>query len=170
MKKINLLLIIIISTVAIQSCERDDICAAGTPTTPQIIFRFFDNTNRDDLRTVNDLMIFGLDDNNERVDLIGRTVVDTDSITLPLRTDIEQTRFLFIVDFNAEMMTGNIDTLTVSNEREDVFISRACGFANNFNNIQINVEPGDDDFWILGSAILRENVEDETSAHVQIFH
>ena len=169
MRKINLLLIILISALVIHSCERDDICAESTPTTPQIIFRFFDSINREDLSTVNDLMVFGLDDNNERVNLINiLSAVDTDSIALPLRTDIDETRFLFIENTN-DTINENIDTLSVAYLRRDVFISRACGFANNFDEIQITVA-NDTLNWIMDSEVIRENVEDETSAHVQIFH
>ncbi|AXT20245.1 hypothetical protein D7030_03785 [Flavobacteriaceae bacterium AU392] len=169
MKKQSLLFLSIILTSIFVSCERDDICAASTPTTPQLILRFFNNDMRDELEVVPNLFAIGLDDNNELVTLLNLSATTSDSLVLPLRTDADQTRFLLITDSDGTATGGNIDTLTVSYDRQDVFISRACGFSNNFNAINLTITP-DADNWVLDSAILRENVTDEISAHAQIFH
>lgn len=151
------------------SCERDDICAETTPTTPRLILRFFDNDMPEDLLIVNDLFAIALD-NNDTINISGLVTMSTDSLTLPLRTDANQTRFALILS-NNDSIIRNSDIVTVDYEREEVFISRACGFSTNFNNIMITVVP-DADNWILDQSIIqdRENVTDETAAHVQIFH
>src|SRR5574343_221173 len=45
MKKIIGLLLI---TVVFSSCEKDDVCAETTPTTPKVVIEFFDATNSSD--------------------------------------------------------------------------------------------------------------------------
>jgi len=168
LKKVILLLIII--GASFTSCERDDICAETTPTTPRLIIRFFDNDMPENLQAVESLNAIALGDDNVPITISGFVTMSTDSLTLPLRTDADQTRFILTLNSNDDA-TSNIDTLTVNYEREDIFVSRACGFSTNFNNIMILVEP-DADNWILDSVIIpgRENVTDETAAHVQIRH
>lgn len=178
MKKISALLILLL--IVITSCEKDDICAETTPTTPKLILRFYDITSQEDTKSVNGLRVTGLDDNNEEVDIPSLNLVTTDSINLPLLTDANATKFTFHKDFaidnngtpddiSDDIILGNPDIVTVSYQREDIYVSRACGFKTIFNNLTISVEL-DGDNWIINSEIINSIVENETTAHVKIFH
>ncbi len=171
MKKISILIFLTFIFVSITlSCEKDDICAEATPTTPKLILRFYDASSQDDTKNVSDLGITSLDENNDVFVLSGINGVTTDSINLPLRTDVNLTKFVFHKDYNsADATLGNPDIVTITYEREDVYVSRACGFKTIFNNITISVEL-DSDNWIIDSDIINSTVENEISAHVKILH
>lgn len=175
MKKISALLILLLIVVA--SCEKDDICAETTPTTPKLILRFYDITSQEDTKNTTGLRVAGFNDSNEEVEISGLNVVTTDSIVLPLRTDANSTKFTFHKDYqaitNAEGDTisieGNPDIVTLQYTREDIYVSRACGFKTIFNNLTISVEL-DTDNWIINSEIINTTIENNTTAHVKIFH
>ncbi len=153
------------------SCERDDICAETTPTTPQIVLRFFNNNMPTELLEADNLTVTALDDANMPIPISNNLAALTrDSLALPLRSDADATRFLFTLNSTDDALS-NTDTLTISYTVQSVFVSRACGFSANYNAININVAT-DTDNWILDSAIIpgRENVTDQTSAHVQLRH
>lgn len=179
MKKISALLLLLIFII-IPSCEKDDICAETTPTTPKLILRFYDITSQDDTKSVTGLRVTGLDDSDEDVEISDLNVVTTDSIKLPLRTDADVTKFTFHKDYTVDdngtpdnpdddIILGNPDSVTINYQREDVYVSRACGFKTIFNNLTISVEL-DGDNWIVNSEIINSIVENETTAHVKIFH
>lgn len=172
--------LLLLSVLTIFSCEKDDICAAATATTPKFIIRLNDIASQEDTKNVTDLRVTGFDDNNEPVEISNLNVVTTDSINLPLRTDTNTTRFTFhknyAIDTNGtpddtsdDIELGNPDIVTVNYEREDVFVSRACGFKTIFNILSFSVE-NDGDNWIINSEIINATVENEITAHVKIFH
>jgi len=179
MKKISALLLLFLFII-IPSCEKDDICAETTPTTPKLILRFFDITSQDDTKSVTGLRVTGLDDSNQDIEISGLNFVTTDSINFPLRTDANLTKFVFHKDYafddngtpedtSDDIISGNPDIVTISYQREDVYVSRACGFKTIFNNLAISVEL-DSDNWIINSEIINSIVENEITAHVKIFH
>lgn len=176
MKKIIALLLLFL-LIIIPSCEKDDICAETTPTTPKLILRFFDIASQDDTKDATGLRVTGLDQNNEEVEISNLNIVTTDSINLPLRTDANTTKFTFHKDYEAITNTegdtisieGNPDIVTINYEREDIYVSRACGFKTIFNIISFSVED-DGDKWILNSEIINSIVENEFTAHVKILH
>ena len=175
------ILTLLTATLFILGCEKDDICAETTPTTPQLIIRFYDNANQEDTKAVPNVVAYGLDYNDEDVILSNQFIATTDSLVLPLRIDQNSTRFVLHKDFSIndngtpddtsdDTVLGNPDTITISYEREDVYVSRACGYKTVFNNISFALTT-DSDNWILGSEIApNTNVTNETSAHVKIFH
>jgi len=170
----------LIVTLIILSCEKDDICAESTPTTPQLVIRFYDITNQDDTKSVTGLFAYALDDVNNIVPINGMSVETRDSIAIPLRTDMNSTRFVLHRDFDIDdngtpddntddFLLGNPETITVNYEAEDVYVSRACGFKTVFNTISFSVAI-DGDNWIINSEIIITNVENENAAHVKVFH
>jgi hypothetical protein len=154
------------------SCEKDDICASETGTTPKLILRFYDISDQEETKAVANLLVYGVNDLSEIVlfDHIGLTASNTDSIAIPLRTDSNLTRFAVHQDFEGDdFESGNIDIITVNYEREEVYVSRACGYKDIFNNLTLNLET-DSDNWVINSEILNTTVNNETTAHVKIFH
>ncbi len=168
LKIIDLILITCFACCIFVSCERDDLCAEGTANTPQLILRFYDAATTSDFKSATDLFITAVNDDNSTTEIADFVTTSTDSIAIPLRTDRNETKFLFVVN-NDDENSQNTDTLTVAYETNNVYISRACGFATNFNITSIDVAT-DDNNWISNNLIVLPNVTDETEAHVHIFH
>jgi len=184
MKKHTIIIILTFIFLSITlSCEKDDICAETTPTTPKLILRFFDLASQDDTKNVTSIGVTSMNLDNEEFIIARLNGVTTDSIAIPLRilpTEENVTRFTFYKDFAIDdngtpndplddFITGNPDIITFAYKREDVFVSRACGFKTIFKELILTVEM-DSDNWLLNSDILNPTIENEISAHVKIFH
>ena len=157
MKKNYFFLLLI--TLLVSSCEKDDFCI--DPITPNMIIRFYDATNPLETKVVTDLSV-----NPEGLEDL-YTSTSLDSILIPL--DVTSNQIIY------NFSTGtNIDVLTIDYEVEEVFVSRSCGFKAIFNNVTITSDPSND--WILGLTTSLDNtitittVENESAAHVQIYH
>ena len=167
-------------TAIVLSCEKDDICAETTPTTPELIIRFFDVAAVDETKNVTNLLAYVLDDDNFPIGIQGEFISSRDSIGIPLRTDMTSTRFVLHRDYEVDdngtpddpsddFALGNPDVITVNYEPVEEYVSRACGFKTVFNNITFSVTL-DGDNWIINSEIVNANVENENAAHVKVFH
>ena len=64
---------------------------------------------------------------------------------------------------------GNIDVVITNYESENIYVSRACGYKQIFNNLGIDLEP-DPSNWVINSEILSTTVKNKNEAHVKIFH
>ncbi|MCB0463033.1 MAG: DUF6452 family protein [Flavobacteriaceae bacterium] len=168
MKKIIALLLL---CFVITNCEKDDICSSDTGTTPKLILRFYDISDEDETKQVPNLLVYGIDDSNEPVlfDHIGLTAANKDSIAIPLRTDGNATRFVLHRDYEGDSDTGNIDIITANYIGENIYVSRACGYKTIYNALALDLEP-DSDNWVINSEIINTTVENETTAHVKIYH
>ena len=153
MKKLFILLLFIFA--GFSSCERDDICIDDI--TPHLIIRFYDVTDTTLVKSVNQLSVKLLD--IEAKYLSNST---TDSIALPLISSADVTRFVLTNETNS-------DTITVNYLPEAVFVGRSCGFKSIFNDLDLQVT-SDGENWIQSFKIITQQVENETSAHVKIFH
>ena len=153
-----------------QTCEKDDICAEGTATTPKLVIRFYDAINVEETKTVSNFIVYGADNNNEVVFFTNISISDTDSVAVPLRNDSNITRLGFHKDIVGEdFETGNMDIIDTDYDIENVYVSRACGFKNiysNFNATLVN----DPDIWISNIEISNSTIENEILAHVKIYH
>ncbi|MCF7560904.1 DUF6452 family protein [Sabulilitoribacter multivorans] len=176
--KVLIIPILLIAVLSI-SCERDDICPESTPTTPRLIIEAYDFDNQESSKNIFGLVVAGVD--NESV-LAGYNIVSTNELVLPLKTDDNTTQYTLISgasindngtpnDTSDDFYNGNYDTITINYSREEVYVSRACGYKIIFKNVTITIEP-DGDNWILSQQPLNANqsVEDETTAHFNIFH
>ena len=90
----HILFLLIALTAIILSCEKDDICAAETPTTPQLILRFYDIASQDDTKVVTGLLAYTFDDMDNVIAILGEGIATRDSIAIPLRTDMNSTNFV----------------------------------------------------------------------------
>jgi hypothetical protein len=159
------------------SCERDDICAESTLTTPHLIIRFYDINAPEELKDVRNLSIRGYDtEGNELEDIV--TNQSTDSLVLPLRfqNQGENTISRFILEKDTDfaldsdpLTESNIDIITVNYSPQFVYVSRACGYKSIFTNVSVNLET-DGNNWIFGSEILTTTIENETQAHIILRH
>ncbi|MBT8393918.1 MAG: hypothetical protein KJN66_03615 [Bacteroidia bacterium] len=150
------------------NCERDDICPESTETTPKLIIRFYDITEQTETKRVLALQIQGVD--NEE---IYQSAVSTDSIALPLKTFENNTSFKLYKEYEDDgngNISGNEDIINIQYDPIEVYVSRACGYKTTYNNVELSVVD-DGDNWI--ELIQIENpltVDNETEAHVKIFH
>ncbi|MDX1701695.1 MAG: DUF6452 family protein [Melioribacteraceae bacterium] len=165
MRKILALILLFIVTI---NCEKDDICPETTATTPKLIIRFYDITNQTETLRVLGLQVQGVD--NEE---IYQSAVSTDSLPLPLKTYDITTSFKLHKEYTNDgsgNITGNEDIINIEYNPEEVYVSRACGYKTIFKNVELSVVD-DGDNWI--ELIHIENpliIDNETAAHVKIFH
>jgi len=157
MRKYYLLLTLI--ALLVSSCEKDDFCIE--PITPNMVIRFYNATNITQTKSLEDLSVTpeGFDELYSNANL--------DSILIPLDVTSNQ----IIYNLSSE---SNIDIITINYDVEEVFVSRSCGFKAIFNNVSVTSDVSND--WIIGLTETLENtitiptIDNETAAHVKIFH
>ncbi|WP_025740171.1 DUF6452 family protein [Aquimarina pacifica] len=156
----------------ISSCERDDICADGTATTPFLIIKFIDFETGIEVEAPSELEVQGAG-----MDDIYPLESVTDSILIPLRTDSPITEYFLTIDSDTVDDTTNIpntDLLSIQYTPVEEYVSSACGFKVNFRGLTVsileNLDDPEDTNWIQNITIQRDDVTDETDAHIFIFH
>ena len=166
MKKIKPFLLLFLIANSFWSCEKDDICEAGTPTTPRVIIEFYDNLNPASKKTVTNL---GIVSEGMTTGILFNGV---SKIEVPLKTTDNLTKYSFIFDSkNTDVTLQNEDQLDFNYTRNDVFISRACGFKTVFNLNQTNgiTQNADTNQWIKEIQIKQNTILNEDEIHVKIF-
>ena len=157
MKKYFLILSLI--SLLVSSCEKDDFCI--DPVTPNMIIRFYDATNPTESKSVSNLSVYP--EGYEEI----YSNISIDSLLLPL--DVMNNEIIY--NLSSE---GNQDILTITYDVEEKFVSRSCGFKAIFRNVIVTSEPSNE--WILGltesgnNTVTISTIEDESAAHVQIYH
>lgn len=174
-KPLNIVLILLIALTL--GCEKDDICAEATATTPQLIIRFYDASTPEETKAVRRLSVKGQGQPDGLEVVTNRT---TDSIALPLKFQKEgvETITRFELKKNADYDTdsnnntvSNTDLIEISYTPKFVYVSRACGYKSIFENIKVAIiEANDSDVWIKTAVTTKTNIEDETKAHIAIHH
>ena len=143
---------IILTLILILSCEKDDICLENT--TPNLILKFYDINNDTIAKPVTSLTVWA----NE-LDTIYLNK-PFDSIIIPLDFNLDKT--------NYKLVSNNIvDTIYFSYQRNDIFISRSCGYKTIFENLEIDSFTNN---WIKGFNINNTIIDNDTTAHINIFH
>ncbi|MEM9681351.1 MAG: DUF6452 family protein [Bacteroidota bacterium] len=178
MKKIFILLLI---SLLFHNCERDDICAEGTPTTPRLLLEFRNILDEDALKSVTGLTVFGEGLNENERSIVSNS--NTNSLALPLKIGIEgeetTTRFIMRKDSGLDDdddpdTNSNEDILEITYVSEFVYVSRACGYKSIFNNLRVTIVPDGDNWALLtnfpDSNTDNINVENETATHLYILH
>jgi len=181
------LFILFIALVLI-SCERDDICAETTATTPRLLIEFYDASNIDDLKSVLRLTAYGeelvVDENGNQIEPIvasDATLLfneNSNALNLPLfiGTENDRTTVRFVLEkftnFRIDddpTTESNRDIIEISYKPEFIYVSRACGYKSIFKNLDIDLED-DSDNWISNIDIVETTIENENTVHVRIFH
>ena len=151
------------------SCEKDDICAEGTPTTPSLIIEFYNKDNREVLKTINlEYYAEGFTD----VD----TIIDS-RLELPLRVDADNVKWsmTYVYTPTSGNVIRNVDFLEFNYERSELYVSRACGYKTIFtlgpdtDDDSITDSPGGDGLWIEDLSVETLNIENEDETHIKIF-
>jgi len=163
MKKIAFITLSLLLAVSFWNCEKDDICAEGTPVTPRVIIEFFDATNPTATKNVTNLGVIAPGFTE------GFAFNGTNKIEVSLRTNVDTTELDFVLN-GADNDPANDETvtLTFNYERSNVFISRACGYKTIFN--LTNVLPTDfTGTWISSLTIEQPNIINENETHIKIY-
>ena len=162
MKKMIALCIVLF--VAFSACEKDDFCLQN-PVTPNLILRFYDNTNRETIKTVQRLYVW-----SEGKDTIAAYKnINTDSVAIPLNSLAEETIYkLKMNNTDGTAANDKIATFTIQYTTEEQYVSRSCGYRVIFNDV--NFVP-DNTSWITEfTPISLTTIDNQDAAHVQIFH
>lgn len=96
--------------------------------------------------------------------------ISGDSIAIPLRSDVGTTRFLISQNLTPSDTTQvRKDTVTFNYVTQSVFVSRACGFIANYEELEGELG-AENEPWIQAINIVNPSIENSSSAHVKIFH
>lgn len=145
-------LTLILALIFVISCEKDDICLENT--TPNLVLKFYDINNDTLVKPVTSLTVWA----NELDTLYLNKSFD--SIIIPLDFNLNKT--------NYKLVANNIaDTIYFSYERKDIFISRSCGYKTIFENLEIDSISNN---WIKGFNINNTIIDNDTTAHINIYH
>lgn len=149
--------------VSFWNCEKDDICAETTPTTPKLVIEFFDKLNGDNNKNLTNLHYFEINS----TDTLTSNAVST--LSIPLRTTENSTTFRLILNGNDDDLTNDlIDDITINYERNEIYVSRACGYKTNFilNDLDGFTTTNN---WIFVSGIANNIIDNEDETHVKIY-
>jgi hypothetical protein len=158
------ILFIFLITIIISACEKDDFCIQN-PVTPNLVLRFYDNTNRETIKTAQRLSVWS--DGKDTLAIY--TSVNTDSIAIPLNTLSEETIYnLKINNIDGKIANNKIATFTIKYTTQEDYVSRSCGYRILFNNVNLSV---DSNSWVIDfTPVTLTTVDNQNAAHVQIFH
>jgi hypothetical protein len=165
MKKISLILLVL--SVTFSSCEKDDICDAATATTPKLIIDFYDKTNPTVIKSVTNL----------EVKEVGSTAVlafnSVSKIQLPLKTNEDITKYSLILNSTVSA-TANEDFLQFNYMRQNIFVSRACGYKTIFTleptTPYIKTDTSTPNgYWIQNITVTTSNITTENDTHIKIY-
>lgn len=151
MKKVIFLLLSVVLLAT--SCEKDDFCI--DPITPNLVLRFYDADDLTTIQSVSNLSIWP--EGSQDTLVLNETL---DSIALPLDVNNPETIYNF-------RQGTNIDQITIQYTVDEIFVTRSCGFKANFLDLNGTLETTS---WIQSIDIISTSIEDETSAHIQVFH
>jgi hypothetical protein len=124
--------------------------------TPNLIIRFYNDTLQTELKNVELDSIWAIN----KSELSAYNGVSTDSIAIPLNLTENTTKY--IIENNSVK-----DTIAFSYSRNDVFVSRSCGYKTVFDNLQITDNTNN---WIKSITINNTTITDEKAAHISIYH
>ena len=153
------------------NCEKDDVCPETTQTTPRIIIEFFNINAPEEIKAVPGLFAVGVDSTDIEVAIHNELVSTRSLIELPLQNNSNQTKFKLYKSYDIidSVINGNPDEITITYNIETLYVSRACGYINNYS-IQTFSIATDNDQWIINSEILMTLVTNENEIHVKILH
>lgn len=165
MKKYIITSLLIVLAVSFWNCEKDDICAQETPTTPRVIVEFYDAANPTELKNVTFL---------EYVEVSSTDTLTENGVSkieIPLKTTENLTTFKLILNGGDDDESNNYtDEITFNYNRIETYISRACGYKTTFilnqtDGVIIPTTPN----WFSNYEIVQSNINNEDETHVKIY-
>lgn len=152
------------------NCERDDVCAESTPTTPRVILEFFDYSNNALPKNVSTMTV-----KSTETDSI-LTFSGTNKVSIPLKTfDTTTTYTLTINDDENPGTITETDTLTFNYATREIYVSRACGYKTVFDLSQdigvpaVVLNNGSAGNWLRSIIIDTHTIEFENETHIRVY-
>jgi hypothetical protein len=163
-------------------CEKDDICESTVEKTPLLVIQFFDGENIQSQtpKNVNDLRIIA----PEFIGIENHTPLFFDGVSeikIPLKIDQDETEFYFYLNAdNADLNLRNTDKINIKYTRDDIYISRACGYKTYFEldfldpflfsePIENVAYPDGGALWIRSINIVNTEINQDEAAHIYIY-
>lgn len=155
MKKFLILSAIIAGLFHFSSCEVDDICTE-TVLTPRLFIRFYDANDPSEIKSVEGIYVWA-----ENKDTLYKNET-IDSLLLPLNTAANTTKYVLSID-------DVVDTLTLNYDKENIFVSRSCGYKTNFTLLNTNTLTHN---WTTGFETVAnpQIIDNENQAHIKIYY
>ena len=152
--------------MAFSGCEKDDICVDET--TPQLVLEFYDISNPTVLKNVVNLKVTG----DGMTDALN-TFNGVSTISLPLKTNEDTTKYHLLLNSNSST-ASNEDVLEFNYTRENVYVSRACGYKtvfelNNANGLVLTDAITPDGLWIQDTNLQTNSIITENEVHLKIY-
>jgi len=147
---------ILLTTLFIISCEKDDICIEGSENTSRITIEFLDNETKTPvgINLIN-LKAIG-------VDSIIHEEFSENILKLPLKVNLNKTQYILDNEFTS-------DTLTIHYQSIHQYLNRSCGYKSNFlinNQTEIIKETG----WIREVSIVNDSIFNEEKTNIYIHY
>jgi hypothetical protein len=164
MKKIHIFLMLV--AFSLSSCEKDDICSDET--TPRVVIEFYNISNPTVRLNVTNLKVTGV---GQTEDLGVFTAVS--KIQLPLKTSEDVTKYSLTLNSTSDVLK-NEDFLEFNYLRNEVFVSRACGYKIVYdldasNGIVHTDSATPDEKWIKNIFIENYSINTENETHIKIY-
>lgn len=170
MKKAYHLLILILLTTTLISCEKDDLCTPDQAVTPKLVIEFKDALSPQENKSVERLQVqeIGSSEFAPLNDDGATTLTNIETISIPLRTNGNRTSYNFILSESGVLNSDNID-FTYNLEEE--YVSRSCGFRVVYDGLIAILTPEPAGIqWIQNVAVVEQSITNNTDIHVQILH
>lgn len=175
MRKVFLYSSLLLTSLAFISCEKDDICAEDTDTTPLIYLKFYNNDDQNQAKSRGFVYARAY---NEQENLIYKdSIVRFGSeMKLPLRLDSNETTWILTLnDRDDENKPFTVsDTLKFTYSTRTEYIDKACGYRTIFlldeeqkNPILNNNKPAT---WIKTYEPLTNFIENDKEEHIKIYY
>jgi hypothetical protein len=165
MKRIILIPVVTLIAIFSANCEKDDICSETTSTTPRLIMQFYNNDDPTTEKIPSNLLVTS---NNGQDTL---AIFNSKSrIELPLKILEDITQYRFTLNSNNTTF-DNTDELTFNYTREDVFVSRACGYKTIFvlnPDTPFVQDDGTDGQWMKNVTVEQPNILNENEVHISV--
>ncbi|MCW1953576.1 MAG: DUF6452 family protein [Flavobacteriia bacterium] len=168
-KKLSFLVCTLMGIGLFVGCEKDDICIAGD--TPKMRISFFSALDETTEKAPPQLLVVGKDQNTPVPTLSPGSSSVTEGL-IPLKPNASETELYMVTNASIDsegVVSGNIDTLIITYNASPKFISKACGFIVNYENL-IPVLTPDSDNWIKRIEVITPTINNETDLHVKIYH
>lgn len=165
MKKLILIPVVALIALFSWNCEKDDICSESTPTTPRLVVQFYDINDPTTAKNVNSLLVSGTGASEALGVFSG-----VSQIVLPLRITEDQTQYTFTLNSNNTAI-DNTDVLTFNYTRDEVFVSRACGYKTIFAldaTTPFVQDDGSDLRWMNNVSVEQPNILNEDEVHISV--
>jgi hypothetical protein len=161
---------VLAAALVLAGCQKDDLCTADQSSSPRMVVVFKDATNPSIVKTAPNLRIKEIGSSEfAPLNFEGATLLtEADTIYLPLRSLNTLTSYNFYTEEDGVINIDNIDFRYLT---KDVYVSRACGFKTDYENLTLlRTEENPSNLWITGAVVISNTVNNSNEVHVEIRH